>query len=56
MTNLKKNIRANSGKKMGFVALVVWEIWPVEVEKGCFVWPKNLIFGHSGACNLLRNT
>ena len=36
MTNLTKNIRATSGKKMGLVALVVWEIWPVEVEKGGF--------------------
>ena len=35
-TNLTKNIRATSGKKMGFVALVVRRIGPYKLKKGDF--------------------
>ena len=34
--NIKINVRATSGQNMGSVAPVVWELWPVDIEKGDF--------------------
>ena len=33
VANLNIKVRATSGQNMGFIAPVVWELWPVEIEK-----------------------
>ena len=52
VANLNIKVRASSGQNMGFIAPVVWELWPVEIEKkGDFL--RFLYFAYD--CSNLRD-